>query len=64
MASLRSYTWRSFDSVWHVAGRLLSQAGYTDVPTFVRAIQISNSTILDWAHVPVGSIIVIPYATT
>jgi|GEM_PF-5926785 len=63
MASLRAYTWQAFDTIWHIAGRYMQSAGYTDVPTFVRAIQITNNTILDWRNLAVGTVIIIPYAT-
>lgn len=64
MASTRAYTWHSFDTIWRVAARLLQPAGYSDVPTFVRFIQLSNPAIYDWRAVPAGKVIIIPYASS
>lgn len=60
MANRNYYSWLATDSLWTVAARFLSLTGYTNPITLAETIRAANIQVLDWAHVPAGTLIYLP----
>jgi hypothetical protein len=63
MANRNYYPWKATDTLWTVAARFLASTGYTNPVTLAEAIRGANATVLDWAHVPAGTMIYLPIIT-
>lgn len=54
MASFHTYTWGASDTLLHVAGAFMTDAGYTDVATLIGLIMAQNPDVWDWNAAPPG----------